>query len=159
MAVPVIVPGGDLAHLCRLAFGDDAEEVVLERFVGGWAEGGVAAALGVDRGGLGVGGAGEIEGAEVGELELDGDCAAVALALQRGEDNLVDVGIECDGDRLLAGDGEVLREEFLFEGEELRAVGSVGDGGVVEGEEECVIVGNPEEVRRLDSVAHGDAVG
>lgn len=55
---------------------------------------------------------------------------------------------------------EIFRAEFVFEGEELFAVGSGGgEGGVVEREEERVDVGNPAEARRLDAGAHGDAVG
>src|ERR1700679_1740330 len=48
---------------------------------------------------------------------------------------------------------------MVFEGEELGAVGGVGGGGVVEWEEEGVVVWHPEEARGLDAEAHGDAVG
>ena len=57
------------------------------------------------------------------------------------------------------GGGEIAGAQPFFQREELRAVGCIGGDGVVQGEEQSVIVGYPEKARRLDAVAHGDAVG
>jgi len=55
---------------------------------------------------------------------------------------------------------EILCPEVVFEGEELFAVGGGGgEGGVVEGEEERVDVGDPAEARGLDAGSHRDSVG
>jgi hypothetical protein len=54
---------------------------------------------------------------------------------------------------------EIFCAELVFEGEELFTVGGVGEGGVVEREEERVDVGDPAKARGLDSGAHGDSVG
>jgi hypothetical protein len=68
--------------------------------------------------------------------------------------------VECGWESFEVGLFEIFCAEFVFEGEELFAVGGGGgEGGVVEREEERVDVGNPAEARGLDSGAHGYSIG
>ncbi len=140
--------------------GDVTEEEVLQELVGGWVGVGFPGELGVDAGGVGAAGVGEVEGTEVGDLELFGDGSAGVLALERGGDDLDEVLVERRRHVSQVDGGEVTGAELVFEREEESFVGVLGgERGVVEWKEERVGVGDPAEARGLDARAHQDAVG
>lgn len=73
-------------------------------------------------------------------------------------DEFAEVEVERGWEGFEVGLFEVLCAEFVFEGEELLAVGCGGEAGVVEWEEKRVDVGNPAEAWGFNSCAHGYSV-
>ena len=137
-----------------------AEEEVLKELVLCGVGMGLREELRVDAGGFLGGGIGEVEGAQVGDLELLSDGSVGFLPLKRGGDDGLEVRGEGGRDGGEVEVVQILCTEAIFEREELGAVGSGGgEVGVVEREEERVGVGDPAEARRLDACAHGDTVG
>ena len=81
------------------------------------------------------------------------------LAAEGGIDETMEVVVKRWRKRGEVRVGEIASTEFVFKRKELHAIGSVSGCGVVEREEERVVIRHPEEARSLDAVAHGHAVG
>ena len=71
----------------------------------------------------------EAEGAQVGDLEFFGDGSVGFLLFEGGCDELCEVGVECGWESFEAWLLELLGAEFVFEGEELFAIGGGGGEG------------------------------